>query len=95
MDEYLPFVHKIMIHFTGTMSSSYWTSGVNYGTTNINTYGWCSTGQILDEKLWAEGEPRDPESNRCVALVIMEDEPTLSGLEDVYCAFQLPLICHP
>jgi hypothetical protein len=29
-----------------------------------------------------------------IALVIMEDEPTLSGLEDVNCAFLLPLICQ-
>jgi hypothetical protein len=78
----------------GSISSSYWTSGVNYGTKNISTYGWCSTGKLLDEKLWAQWEPLDPEGNRCVALSITEDEPTLSGLEAVYCAFLLPLICQ-
>lgn len=76
------------------MSSSYWTSGVNFGTTNATTYGWCSTGKLLGEKLWAEGEPRDPESNRCVALTVMEDEPKLSGLETVYCSSRFPLICQ-
>jgi len=87
------FSHEYFLH-SGTMSSSYWTSGVNYGTTNISTYGWCSTENLLDGKLWAEWEPRDPEGNRCVALTIMEEEPTLSGLEAVCCSFQLPLICQ-
>lgn len=76
------------------MSSSYWTSGINFGTQNRITYGWCSTGKFVDGKLWAEGEPRDPEGSHCVALSIVEDEPTLSGLEAVHCAFKLPLICQ-
>jgi hypothetical protein len=78
----------------GTMSSSYWTSGVNFGTENATTYGWCSTGKMVDGKLWAEGEPRFAESNRCVALTAMQDEPKLSGLETVYCASRMPLICQ-
>jgi hypothetical protein len=79
---------------SGTMSSSYWTSGVNYGTANATTYGWCSTGQLVDGQLWAEGEPSDPEGNRCAALTIMEGDLSLTGLEAVYCAFLLPLICQ-
>lgn len=76
------------------MSSSYWTSGVNFGTKNATTYGWCSTGNMVNTKLWAEKEPLNTESNRCVALTIMEDEPKLSGLEAVYCDFLMPLICQ-
>lgn len=75
------------------MSSSYWTSGVNFGTKNGTLYGWCSTGKMLDSKLWIEGGLRDPENNRCVALTVMEDEPKLSGIETVDCSFLLPLIC--
>lgn len=74
------------------MSSSYWTSGVNFGTKNATTYGWCSTGKMVDGTLWAEGEPQNPENQRCVALTMIEDEPRLSGLETVYCDFVLPLI---
>jgi hypothetical protein len=76
------------------MSSSYWTSGVNYGTSKIGIYGWCSTKTLLNNYLWAKGEPRDPKGNRCVALTFMEDKPTLSGLEAVFCGFLLPFICQ-
>jgi hypothetical protein len=78
----------------GVMTSSYWTSGINSGTENATTYGWCATGQLVDAKLWANGEPRDPEANRCVALTLTQGQPRLSGLEAVYCAFRLPLICQ-
>jgi hypothetical protein len=49
---------------------------------------------MANKKLWAEGEPRNPESNFCAALTFMEGEPKLSGLEAVPCAFELPLICQ-
>jgi hypothetical protein len=76
------------------MSSSYWTSGVNFGAKDIYTYGWCSTEKLVDMKLWADGEPIDPEGERCVALTFMEDTPKLSGLEAVHCSLLLPLICQ-
>ena len=76
------------------MSSSYWTSAVNFGTTNATTYGWCSTGKTVNRKLWAEGEPLNPKNQRCVALTMMEGESKLSGLETVYCDYLLPLICQ-
>lgn len=63
-------------------------------TNNISTYGWCSSEKMVNQQLWAEGEPQDPASNHCVALVMMEDEPSLSGLEAVHCAYRLPLICQ-
>lgn len=80
--------------WAGTISSSYWTSGVNFGTQNATTYGWCSTGKLVNRKLWAEGEPQNSENSHCVALTMMEGDPRSSGLEAVYCDFSLPLICQ-
>lgn len=76
------------------MSSSYWTSGVNFGTENSTSYGWCSTGKMVKKDLWVKWEPMIPELQHCVALTKMEDEPELSGLETVSCAFILPVICQ-
>jgi len=76
------------------MSGHFWTSGVNFGTLNSSTYGFCSTARLLNSTLWAADQPEEPLANHCVALRIARGDEKRTGLVSVTCELFLPVICQ-
>jgi hypothetical protein len=76
-------------------SGLYWTTGLNWGTTGWSDYRWCSgLKKKVDAKLWAKGQPEDPDLNHCLALNFEMQQSTLTGMVAAHCNMQMPVICQ-
>jgi len=57
-------------------------------------YAFCGSRTSVKKSVWAEGQPEDPEGNRCVSLHFEKDVDRLTGLSSVHCGLVMPLICQ-
>jgi len=83
-------VKGLKFAFSAT-SGSFWTSGIN---SHDLIYSFCDSGELVNETLWAEGEPDMPEENHCVSLNFETDVEQLTGLFSAHCRLVMPLICQ-